>query len=302
MSNPETSTEKRPLCYHVFAMQIKADFDQAWAVAQKESSAQNFEVVEHGWEQHVLVDHEKNLVYRYPRNQNSANKLADEVGVLRALHDTTFNVAIPRLRDLTGGYAVYDYIPGDVLSEDGSLGLSDNQAREIGYDLGIFFGILHACSPSIVNSKKTKQTTSLFEYYAERIESAKDRDFYEKARGLLLSLQPEAEKQAVVHGDLHGLNMVLDPISKKLTGIIDFSELELGDPHQDLRKPFMTDGRFLEPMITAYKNATGISLDPEKVRIWAYVNEWANIAYFNDQPSNPTYIRAQKHLRRWNQL
>lgn len=280
---------------------MNSHFDQDWTQAIKSHPGLRFEIVEHGWEQHVLVDHEKNLVYRYPRNQNAANKLADEVEVLRALHGVPFNVAIPRLRELTKEYAVYDYIVGDVLPEDASPELTDSQAESIGYDLGVFFSILHSCSKSIVDGKKTKQTTSLFEYYSDRIEGAKGQDFYQKAHDLLNSLHPEPE-QVVVHGDLHGLNIIVDPIDKALLGIIDFSELELGDPHQDLRKPFMTDGRFLAPMIAAYKEHTGTSLDPEKIKTWAYVNEWANIAYFKDQPDNPTYLRAQQHLSRWNQL
>lgn len=281
---------------------MNSDFDQDWSQAVKSHPGSRFQVVEHGWEQHVLVDHEKNLVYRYPRNQNAANKLTDEVEVLRALHGVPFNVAIPRLRELTKEYAVYDYIPGDVLLENASSALSDDQAESIGSDLGVFFSILHTCNKSIVDGKKTKQKTSLYEYYEGRIEGAKGENFYQKAHNLLLKLNPDDKNQAVVHGDLHGLNIVVDPIHKTLAGIIDFSELELGDPHQDLRKPFMTDDRFLAPMIATYKDHCGVNLDPEKIKTWAYVNEWANIAYFKGQPTNATYLRAQKHLKRWKQL
>ncbi len=281
---------------------MNSAFDQHWQLAKQAHPNAEFEVVEHGWEQHVLVDHANNLVYRYPRNQNAANKLGDEVAVLSALHQTVFNVAIPRLRDLTPEYAVYDYVPGDVLSDEVIAELSDQQVELIGQDLGVFFSILHTCKESIVGAKTTKQKTSLYEYYAKRIECGKGQNFYDKAHDLLLSIANGADKQVVVHGDLHGLNIVVNPIDKKLAGIIDFSELELGDPHQDLRKPFMTDSRFLEPMIQAYLENTGTELSADKIKAWAYVNEWANIAYFKDQPNHPTYIRAHKHLTRWQQL
>ena len=64
----------------------------------------------------------------------------------------------------------------------------------------------------------------------------------------------------------------------------------------------MADSRFLDPMIQAYLENTNTKLSADKIKAWAYVNEWANIAYFKDQPNHPTYIRAHKHLRRWHQL
>ena len=277
-------------------------FEQQWQTAKKSHPENGFEIVEHGWEQHVLVDHAKNLVYRYPRNKNAFNKLTDEVAVLRELHQATFNVAIPVLREHTADYTVYDYIPGDVLSDDIIADLTDEQLASIGHDLGIFFSILHSTSPDVVKSKATRQTTSLYDYYARRIEGAKTADFYEKAHDTLLSIAGDTNDQVVVHGDLHGLNIVIDPVTKNLSGIIDFSELELGNRHQDFRKPFMTDSRLLGPAINAYEQHCDIKLSKEKIIAWAYVNEWANIAYFKDTPENPTYLRAFKHLRKWQQI
>lgn len=277
-------------------------FNQHWKSAKQTHPDAGFEVVEHGWEQHVLVDHPNNLVYRYPRNQNAANKLADEVAVLRELHKLQFNVAFPILREHTDDYTVYDYIPGDVLSDEVIGKLSHDQITTIGHDLGIFLSILHTANPEIVDKKLTKQSTSLYEYYARKIEHAKGMDYYNHVRDLLLSIASEESDQVVVHGDLHGLNIVINPDNKNLAGVIDFSELELGNRHQDFRKPFMADSRLLDPAIQAYKSSCGIELSREKIVAWAYVNEWANIAYFKDQPNHPTYIRAHKHLRRWHQL
>lgn len=283
-------------------MTKELSYDQIWTDVKTAHRVGGFEVVEHGWEQHVLVDHEKNIVYRYPRNQNAADKLADEVAVLESLRHTIFNVAIPVLRHHNAQYTVYDYIPGDVIDETTAKDLTDDQAEKIGHDLGIFFSILHATNPEVIRHKSTKQTASLLEYYVERINKAKDADFYAHAQNLLAKIKHDDDDEVVVHGDLHGLNMVIDPISKNLIGIIDFSELELGNRHQDFRKIFMADSRFLDPAISAYLSTTSVSLDAEKVKVWAYVNEWANIAYFKNQPSHPTYVRAQKHLTRWHQM
>lgn len=276
-------------------------FEQNWDSAKEKTSNHDWEVIEHGWEQHVLVDHVHNQVFRYPRNRNAANKLDDEVAILSALHSTTFNVAIPEIIDHTTEYTVYKYIPGDVLTEQQLANLTDEQASGIGECLGIFFAILHGCSRDIAHNRKHQQEISLLEYYSRRIDGAKTADFYHHARNLLDTIKPDVQG-VLVHGDLHSLNMVLDPQTQELSGVIDFSEVEIGDPHQDFRKIFMADPRFLDPAIAIYTQKTGVKIDKTQVQTWAFVNEWANLAYFYGQTEHPTYIRALKHLMQWDEV
>ena len=283
-------------------MNNKTIFDEHWLNAKTGHPDSWFEIVEHGWEQHVLVDHQRNLVYRYPRNKNAKAKLDDEVQVLSELHGIVFNLAIPVIEEHSNDFTLYKYIPGDVMDEKTIKSLSNEQVEKIGTDLGVFLSILHSASPEIVKSKKTKQTMSLYQYYAQRIEKSLGSDFYIHAKKLLEKIEYEQTDEVVVHGDLHGLNMVVDPINAQLVGVIDFSELELGNRFQDFRKLFMTDRRLLDSALRSYSEKTGNNLDKEVILAWAYVNEWANIAYFKDQQNNPTYIRAQKHLKLWDEL
>lgn len=276
-------------------------FEQNWEQAKNQKSQSGWEVVEHGWEQHVLVDHTSNLVYRYPRNQNAADKLADEVVILRSLHQEVFNVAIPFIVEHTDIYTVYRYIPGGVIDDLVLIELTDEEAISIGHDLGIFFARLHACDQKTVASKQRKQTMSLYGYYSKRIDQSKNSPHHAHASNLLANIIPHKD-QVLVHGDLHGRNMVIDPINKHLVGVIDFSEVEIGDPHQDFRKIFMADKRFLDPSIESYQELSGRSLDRQQILLWAYVNEWANLAYFHDQPNHPTHLRALKHLMAWDEI
>lgn len=280
------------------------DFDSNWEKAKK--AVQNnteMRIVEHGWEQHVIIDDMNNLVYRYPRHASAAAKLNDEVGLLASLNQRTWPIAIPYLRHHTLEYTVYDYIAGEVLTKDKIQTLKSQELEEIGQTLGTFLAILHATDSAVVDRKKTKQTMSLYEYYRGRINSARDSAFFANAWADLHVIQAsDPTEQVVVHGDLHGLNMVIDPKSKRLVGVIDFSEVEVGDPNQDFRKIFMTDEHLLTPAMAAYEDASGAKLSESKIKRWAYVNEWANICHFQNDPSNPTYKRAYGHLEQWGRL
>lgn len=276
-------------------------FLQSWLRASGKHHSPSWEIVEHGWEQHVLVDHENNIVYRYPRNQNASDKLKDEIEVLERLNHISFNVSIPRILEHSDARTTYEYIPGDIITEEVSKTLDDKQADQIGQDLGEFLAILHSADADIVAGKKTKQTVSLFEYYMTRIDNARGEPFYDHITNLANQIKPNGA-QVLMHGDLHGLNMIIDPISQNLTGVIDFSEVELGDRHQDFRKIFMTDKRFLDPSIKKYEELTQIELSKDQIIAWAYINEWANIAFYKDKQNHPTYKRALKHLKRWGEL
>lgn len=278
-------------------------FDNRWTQAKQKAQKETSEIVEHGWEQHVLIDHQNNLVYRYPRNQNAADKLADEIEVLRGLHKQDWPVQIPRLLEHNSKYSVYDLIEGEVLTEYRLSRISNGMAAEIGSDLGIFLAQLHAADKDLVLRKKTKQTISLYEYYENRINQSMGSRYYNSAKSDLSHISNSLEsQQVVVHGDLHGLNIVVDPQTNKLVGIIDFSEVETGDPHQDFRKLFMTDERLLKPSVNSYKNAGGKELSLPLIKYWAYVNEWANACHFYENPGHPTYQRAVKHLKKWGRL
>ncbi len=272
------------------------NYQTNWQKATK--SHPNFEISELGWEQHVLIDHSKNLVYRYPKHLKAQQKLEDEVSVLKTLKSVKFNVQIPIIVDHTANYSIYKYIPGQVLTDEVLNSLDKTHIEEIGQELGKFFAILHSLPISIIDQKIHKQKLSLNDYYRDRLYNSEILRQNRKIDKYLQEIS-KSDINVVVHGDLHGKNIVINPLDKKLVGIIDFSELEIGDPHQDFRKIFMTDSRLLEPAVRQYSKLTDLELSRSKIKAWAYINEFANLAYFNDKPHNLTYIRAYQNLKKW---
>ncbi len=279
-------------------------FDANWKAALDTLGHNpDHEVVELGWEQHVLIDHKKAIVYRYPRRRAAALKLLDEVGVLRELGKYQWPVHIPQIIEQTPEFTSYTYIPGEVLTEAKAQLLDDEQIMGLGRSLGEFFVVMHCVAAEVVTTKKAQQSQSLLAYYQSRIEAGIKSPWFEAAqRDLGDLLAVESSQEVVVHGDLHGPNMVIDPATKQLVGVIDFSEVELGDPRLDLRKPFMTDARLLQPMLDVYNGATGRNLEKEHIRLWAYVNEWANLCYLDENRDSETFKRAERHLRTWNKI
>ena len=71
-------------------------------------------------------------------------------------------------------------------------------------------------------------------------------------------IDPEQEPHELIHGDLHGGNVFLggEPGALKPTGIVDFNDVYVGDPHYDLvavhTKAFGCDKRLLARVLKVY--------------------------------------------------
>jgi aminoglycoside phosphotransferase (APT) family kinase protein len=279
-------------------------YAEHWQEARKRALAKGLEIVEIGWEQHVIIDKDEGIVWRYPRHAAAAAKLADEVSVLHSVHRQAWPIELPVMRQHDEICTTYDYIVGEVLTAERVNTLNQSDFERIGKPLGEFLALFHRLDPGIVASKKTRQPGSLLEYYTDRINAGKDTEFYVPAKQALdkLNAIKTDTTDVVVHGDLHGPNIVVNPADNSLHGVIDLSEMETGDPHLEFRKIFMTVPEMLDPVLARYTASGGQELNRDKIILWAYVNEWANAAHFAGTPENGTYCRAIAHLKEWSQL
>lgn len=279
-------------------------YNQNWQEASAHAEAKGLEIIEHGWEQHVIIDEEEGLVYRYPRHAAAAAKLADEVAVLEDVNKQQWPIQLPVMQEHTSVYTSYTYIPGEVLTPERVKQLTPDNFGQLGKKLGAFIAQFHMLDSSVVEQKQTQHHTSLQEYYAARINNDVQTPFFPKAKAALDALTASANdtSDVVVHGDLYGPNIVIDPSSKELRGVIDLSEMEIGDPHHEFRKIFMSYPDALPSAVDSYEQNGGQQLNPGRIILWAYANEWANVTHYADKPDNMTYQRAYAHLSHWQQI
>lgn len=85
---------------------------------------------------------------------------------------------------------------------------------------------------------------------------------------------PPARPARLLHGDLLGQNVRLDPFGEALPGLLDFSEAQLGDPAYDLaiitrgvRRPFQIEGGF-ERLLDAYNAQDVEPVQAGEVRLY----------------------------------
>ncbi len=83
-------------------MNLQQDiYTRNWETACHKALDDGLQIIEHGWEQHVIVDEAKGIIYRYPKHSAGAAKLSDEVSVLKDIHKYSWQIELPVLLEHT---------------------------------------------------------------------------------------------------------------------------------------------------------------------------------------------------------
>jgi len=211
---------------------------------------------DYGWANYILIVDNK-LIFRFPRNEESKKQLILEQKLLCKLNlklqglIPNFIYSSKERDEFT--YVGYELIPGNSLESE-EFRLFDEQEKNIlAQKLGDFLTILHNFNyegSSVV---------------AMSIEETKEnwRCFLEEIRELVFPLLTGEEKEwtinlfnsflndednfsfipCLIHGDLGSDHIIYDFDKRRLAGIIDFGDIQVGDPSYDFIGIYIAYGK-----------------------------------------------------------
>lgn len=208
-------------------------------VAFPDLPGSNFRL-EQGGGDHLLLIVDETRVCRFPRP--GTHNLDLEIKVLDQLRHQSL-VAVPAydMFDPDGCFASYLLIAGSPLTPSRYSRLPGKVAKTAVADAALLLKSLHALDPGTIETAGAWPCMSSPAQFVDRIESSR--------LSLLASLTPalvrpiarfleryshdQAPCEVVLHGDLVSDHLLVDGYTGHLTGIIDFSDVALGDPAQD---------------------------------------------------------------------
>jgi aminoglycoside phosphotransferase (APT) family kinase protein len=102
-----------------------------------------------------------------------------------------------------------------------------------------------------------------------------------------------------IHDDLHLANLLFR--NGKLTGILDFGDVNAGSIESELRWLYAMGDTVLRAAIERYQQTSGRTVSYDHIRVWAIMHE---LSTFTDRLSRQDtaafpFLRAQQNLRRW---
>ncbi len=201
------------------------------------------------------------LVFRFARHKQAVVELERETALLRALAGRS-PLAVPEPLYVAKGVVGYIRIPGVPLTATGLRVMGETEQQEVAQQLAAFLGALHGVPlvtlPDEVRNAAVADTYEARANLCERIRThllplmrpqarsmvAEHLDAFLVASGSF-TLAP-----ALRHGDFGPSNILYDPATNRLTGVIDFASAAVGDPAIDIASsmfgPFGYGEEFLE--------------------------------------------------------
>jgi aminoglycoside 2''-phosphotransferase len=197
-----------------------------------------------GWDNVVvLVNHE--IVFRFPRRPDAARQLEIETRLLPELRKYV-TLTIPYPEFLAHGLVGYRLIPGEPLTKELFRKVcSPKVIRNLAHQLGEFLSELHSFPPKraielgVPHVSDQKLWADFYEEIQRKVFpllSPNEREWTEHLFESFLSDERNFSfKPVLLHGDLCSDHILFDQKSKRITGIIDFGDVRIGDSAYDFQ-------------------------------------------------------------------
>jgi len=281
------------------------------AILEHVKDIKEIDYVEHGSDNIVVIVN-KELVFRFPRSQDKARRIAYETAILQKTKGKISAVSVPELVQVHTAplYIVAKYIRGDHYSAEEIKELSQPEQQAIGVKVAEFiYQFNQAISGLEVRRLRTEAGVEgleepwptyfirLFEH--GRLPNDKLRPIVNEYYTLWKDYAAHEQSIYAIHDDLHLSNLLFG--GPQLTGIVDFGDVNAGSIESELRWLYSMGDIVLHAAVDHYQAISGNQINLDHVRIWATMHE---LSTFTDrlakqQTAAYPFQRAQRNLRNW---
>jgi len=213
---------------------------------------------------YVYVTSESSIV-RFPHNDWVLSLLNGQLGV-----------SIPRIDLFSEApvFMAYKAIEGMVASRDVVSTLNSERRARFGATLGAFMARLHGEPTEKFDFLPQHYGEELLLQLRENLEGIGARDPEGRVGGLLREtletwedIRNGNDVKVLLHQDLHGQNLICDPETGDLIGVLDFTLAWIGDPLWDFPEVYRCGADILEHTIEVYSKESGRRINTEAVKI-----------------------------------
>lgn len=267
--------------------------------------------VEHGTD-NIIALVNKEFVFRFPRNEDAAKRLAYETALLQRIGQRMTAVAVPQVIKVHNRplYTVAAYIEGDHLSGKHFQQLSDQEQAQAGVSIAEFVYQLNQ-SVSSLEVRRLRMESGVDDlvepwplyfdriFNQSRLPNERLRGVVQQYYSLWHSYVMQEQSTYTIHDDLNPNNLLF--VGSRLNGIVDFSDVNAGSIESEFRKLYVMGDGVLKAAISHYETLSQVHVEYNHVRIWAIIQELARfIDRLNKQQTETFLFRhAQENLQKW---
>jgi len=267
--------------------------------------------VEHGAD-NIIALVNKEFVFRFPRNEDAAKRLAYQTALLQKVSGHIQGVQTPQVIKVHNRplYTVSAYIAGDHLSGKDIQGLPEDEQAAIGSSIADFVHQLNQSISGLEVRRLRMQAAvdGLVEpwplYFNRlfnqiRLPNERLRPIIQQYYVLWNDYILHEQSTYTIHDDLNSNNLLF--VGPRLNGVVDFSDVNTGSIESEFRKLYVMGDGVLKAAISRYENLAQTHVDYDHIRVWAIMQE---LARFTDrlskqQTETSLFKYAQENLRKW---
>lgn len=272
---------------------------------------QELTYIEHGAD-NIIALVNKEFVFRFPRHENAAKRLAYETALLQKISGHITAVAIPEVLKVNTMplNIVAKYIPGDHLTGRQIQQLSEEDQIAIGRKIAEFIAQLNqAVSGLEIRRIRAEAAVDSLEepwpvyfnrlFVTSALPNDRLRPIVNQYYGQWKNNVQSEQAVSAIHDDLHPSNLLF--FGNKLTGIVDFGDTNTGSIESELRWLYLMGDTVLQSAISHYQELTGNSVNYEHVRVWAIMHELSSFTsgLMSQKTETFPFKRSQENLRQW---
>jgi aminoglycoside 2''-phosphotransferase len=277
----------------------------------KETSLYDIDYIEHGNDNFVVIVN-KQLVFRFPRSEPKARRIAFETAILQKTKDRISVVQTPELVQVHMAplYLVSKYVDGEHFTSDQIKALSEADQQVVGARIAEFiFQFNQAISGLEVRRLRTESGVDSLEepwptYFVRLFEGTQLPN--DTLRPVVAQYYPlwkdyalHEQNNYAIHDDLHLANLLFS--GNKLSGVVDFGDTNCGSIESELRWLYLMGETVVRAAVDRYQSLSGVQLNHDHIRVWAIMHE---LSTFTDRLAKQQtevfpFKRAQQNLRNW---
>lgn len=225
--------------------------------------------------------YEGRAIIKLPYDRMAAKYLIWEEKILSAISKVS-----PHLASLAHGpeqprlglhhrprlFSIHEKLEGVPLSTHLYQAMNERQKTRLANDIAGFFAQLHKLTPKLDNHLKKTPYEAWFDMEATQKTlfpslPSKLCDWAEKVHLARQAIKIADHQKVFGHFDLHGQNMLLHQLTKKLKGVIDFGDAAYDDFHMEFHQINLVSPDLTKRVMCRYEAITDKTIEPKHVAL-----------------------------------
>ena len=246
----------------------------------------SFSVITSSWNSNVFIINNE-LVFKFPKTNYGIIIAQNESKLTYSIHNL-LNIKIPILDVVEyskGFFCVYKFIEG-IEYKNLSPNYIELSRENFSYDLSSFIAKLHSLNIKNFdyleksNFSMNEPEINLYNRYnilCDFLKNTDNFDDFKKSFDYIDNIKLFSDDFCLLHNDINEGNFLIDIKTKKINGIIDFSNTKIGNFNEEFARLSSFDFRLVSSIINKYQKITKrkvnlkYAINIQKIRYYAYI-------------------------------